>query len=58
MSKAFATMTRSPSKAAAQGLLRPLPVSVCSTAPDDARTTVTELLPLFGTQMFVPSKTG
>jgi hypothetical protein len=35
-----------------------LPVSVCTTAPVEARTTVTEAELLLGTQMFVPSKTG
>src|SRR5215471_1999211 len=52
------TSTRSPSNAATAGPFRPLPISVCRTAPFEARTTETELELLLGTQMFVPSKTG
>jgi hypothetical protein len=33
----------------------PLPVSVARTAPLEARTTVADALPEFGTQRFVPS---
>src|SRR4030095_9178521 len=53
----FVTSMRSPSNAELTGPDNPLPVSVASTAPVDARTTVTAFEPL-GTQMFVPSKTG
>src|SRR5262249_37840361 len=52
------TRTRSPSKAVAIGLIIPLPVSVWRTSPEEARTIETLALPLLGTQMFVPSKTG
>src|SRR5262245_23400260 len=52
------TRTRSPSKAAAQGPPSEGPVSVASTAPLEARTTLTEGPSLFGTQMLAPSKAG
>ena len=39
---ALVTRTRSPSKAAANGRLNPLPVRILTTAPVEARTTVTE----------------
>src|SRR5262249_43426395 len=52
----FVTRTRCPSNAAVVGKLKPLPVSVASTAPVEARTT--ETAPEYGTQMLVPSKTG
>src|SRR5262249_19805855 len=54
----FVTRTRSPSNAAWTGEFNPLPVRVSRTAPEEARTTVTELESRLGTQMFVPSKTG
>src|SRR5207244_3715673 len=54
----FATRMRSPSNAADDGPLNPLPVSVARTAPVDARTTVTVFEVKLGTQMFVPSKAG
>src|SRR5262249_39408715 len=56
--KELATRTRCPSNAAARGTFKPLPVSVASTAPLEARTTETELLSRLAAQMFVPSKTG
>jgi hypothetical protein len=55
--KMLVTSIRSPSNAAACGPFNPLPVSVASTAPVDARTTYMPFEPS-GTQMFVPSKTG
>src|SRR5262245_27137358 len=48
----------SPSKAAAIGWARPLPVSVARTAPVDARTTLTELGLKLGTHTAFPSKIG
>src|SRR5258708_29107214 len=55
---AFVTRMRSPSNAAELGEFKPLPLSVARSAPFEARTTVTVLLPMLGTQMFVPSKVG
>src|SRR5262249_41577655 len=49
---------RSPSKAAMRLAPKPLPISVVTTEPVEARTTVTEGAATDGTQMFVPSKTG
>src|SRR6185295_7461858 len=62
----FVTRMRCPSKAAARGVLRSLPVRVASTkgwasglpAESFTRTTVTEAELELGTQMFVPSKIG
>src|SRR5262249_47502335 len=54
----FVTRTRCPSNAAVLGAFKPLPVSVASTVPLEARTIETELEIWFGTQMLVPSKTG
>src|SRR5262245_30109354 len=54
----FVTRTLSPSNAAWTGEFNPLPVRVSRTAPEEARTTVTELDCRLGTQMLVPSKTG
>src|SRR5262249_53316532 len=51
------TMTLWPSKAAAKGVPRPLPVRTERIDPVDARTTLTTPLAL-GTQMLEPSKTG
>src|SRR6266508_2510164 len=51
------TRMRSPSNAAPDENPRPLPVRICNTAPEKARTTTSEG-PVPGTQMFVPSKTG
>src|SRR5215813_5373720 len=51
------TRTRSPLNATEMGAAMPA-VSVCRTAPVEARTTVTEALPVLGTQMFDPSKAG
>jgi len=48
----FVTSMRSPSNAAVLGVVKKLPVSVARTAPFEARTTDTELDPLFGTQIF------
>src|SRR6185369_4072183 len=49
---------RSPSNAAVVGLSNPLPDSVASTTPVDARTTDTVFEPVLGTQMLAPSNTG
>jgi hypothetical protein len=57
----FTIITLSPSNPSACGLFNPLPVKVAITVPDKlpcALTTVTVFEEKFGTQIFVPSKTG
>src|SRR6266508_3251275 len=54
----LATRMRWPSNPTETGEVTPLPVSVASTAPVEARTTETLLELKLGTQILVPSKAG